>query len=113
MCNDPVMRAPFKGCEAAYSLRIAMSPGISVSAILISLRPQSLSAMSLMMKSGGGLICAFIDWVSLRVLSGRARGLYLGRQRVRFVGPLPAELFFLAAEVSVGSGFLIDGPGQI
>ncbi len=35
------MRAPRSGCSAANSLRIAMRPGISVSAILISLRPQS------------------------------------------------------------------------
>ena len=46
MCRDPVMRAPFSGCFAAYSSRIAIRPGISVSAIAISLRPQSASEWS-------------------------------------------------------------------
>ena len=41
MCRLPVMRAPFKGCCAAYSSRMAIRPGISVWAILISLRPQA------------------------------------------------------------------------
>ena len=47
MCSEPAMRAPFSGCRGPYSSRIAMRPGISVSAIAISLRPQSASAMSL------------------------------------------------------------------
>ncbi len=51
MCSEPVMRAPFSGCFAANSSRIAMRPGISVSAILISLRPQSASARSATWKS--------------------------------------------------------------
>jgi len=46
MCSEPVMRAPLSGRLAAYSSRIAMRPGISVSAIAISLRPQSASARS-------------------------------------------------------------------
>src|SRR6185312_6088695 len=41
MWSEPVMRAPRRGCWLAYSSRMAMSPGISVSAIWISLRPQS------------------------------------------------------------------------
>src|SRR5258705_499188 len=41
MCSEPVMRAPRRGWVAAYSSRMAMRPGISVSAICISLRPQS------------------------------------------------------------------------
>ncbi len=41
------MRAPFKGCFAPYSSRSAIRPGISVSAMAISLRPQSASPMSL------------------------------------------------------------------
>ena len=44
----PVMRAPFKGWLFANSSRIAMRPGISVSAILISLRPQAASDGSAM-----------------------------------------------------------------
>ncbi len=46
MCSDPVIRAPFSGCCSAYSARIAIRPGISVSAISISLRPQSAREMS-------------------------------------------------------------------
>ena len=46
MCSEPVMRAPLSGCVLAYSSRMAMRPGISVSAMAISLRPQSASAMS-------------------------------------------------------------------
>src|SRR3569832_544725 len=41
MCREPATRAPFSGCLAAYSSRIAIRPGISVSAMRISLRPQS------------------------------------------------------------------------
>ncbi len=45
------MRAPLSGCRAAYSPRIAISAGISDSAILISLRPQSASDRSATLKS--------------------------------------------------------------
>src|SRR5260370_27252119 len=41
MWSDPAMRAPRRGCWLAYSSRMAMRPGISVSAMRISLRPQS------------------------------------------------------------------------
>ena len=40
------MRAPFSGFCAPYSSRTAIRPGISVSAIAISLRPQSAREMS-------------------------------------------------------------------
>ena len=46
MCKQPAMRAPASGFEAPYSARSDMSPGISVSAIWISFRPQSASARS-------------------------------------------------------------------
>ena len=49
MCSEPAMRAPFSGCALANSSRIAIRPGISVSAMEISLRPQSASEMSLTM----------------------------------------------------------------
>ena len=51
MCSEPAMRAPFSGCVAPNSARSAISPGISVSAISISLRPKSARAMSLTTKS--------------------------------------------------------------
>src|SRR5260370_541496 len=47
MCNEPVMGPPTSGLLAAYFSRMAMSPGISFSAIAISLRPQSARLMSI------------------------------------------------------------------
>src|ERR1700687_5973699 len=47
MCRDPAMRAPFSGWLLAYCSRTDMRPGISVSAMAISLRPQSESPLSL------------------------------------------------------------------
>ena len=49
MCREPAMRAPFSGWSLPNSARTAIRPGISVSAISISLRPQSASEMSLTM----------------------------------------------------------------
>ena len=46
MCSEPAMRAPFSGWPRPYSSRIAIRPGISVSAMAISLRPQSARPMS-------------------------------------------------------------------
>ncbi len=46
MCSEPAMRAPFSGWLSPYSSRVAISPGISVSAIESSLRPQPASPMS-------------------------------------------------------------------
>src|SRR5271167_4220087 len=51
MCSEPAMRAPRSGCCGANSSRIAMRPGISVSAMAISLRPQAASSMSATLKS--------------------------------------------------------------
>ena len=51
MCSEPVMRAPFKGWAAANSSRMAIRPGISVSAMRISLRPQSAREMSAIARS--------------------------------------------------------------
>src|SRR6516162_9068001 len=48
------MRAPRSGCVGANSSRIAMRPGISVSAIAISLRPKSASDRSATLKSPAG-----------------------------------------------------------
>src|SRR5258708_38421108 len=48
-----------------------------------------------------------------RGASGGARGFQFGREHVRFVGALPAELFFLTAEMAVRGGFLINGPREI
>ena len=44
--HAPARRTPASGCASRYSSRRAISPGISVSAIAISLRPNSAWAMS-------------------------------------------------------------------
>src|SRR4051812_54816 len=51
MCSDPAMRAPFSGCAAAYSRRIAIRPGISCSASLSWVRPASARDRSATAKS--------------------------------------------------------------
>src|SRR5580765_593089 len=43
ICSDPVTRTPASGLSFAYLRRIDIKPGISCSAIVISLRPQSAS----------------------------------------------------------------------
>jgi hypothetical protein len=45
MCREPAMRAPLSGLVAPYSSRNAIRPGISVSAMSSSLRPNSASSM--------------------------------------------------------------------
>src|SRR5258708_17491080 len=51
MCSEPVMRAPFSGWASPYSRRSAISPGISCSASVISLRPKSARDRSATLKS--------------------------------------------------------------
>src|SRR3954469_17312986 len=51
MCRQPAMRAPFSGWALPNSSRIAIRPGISVSAMLISLRPHPASERCLTLKS--------------------------------------------------------------
>src|SRR5690606_39977140 len=45
-CSEPVTRTPLSGWEAAYLRRIDIRPGISCSAMSISLRPKSVREMS-------------------------------------------------------------------
>ena len=51
MCSEPVMRTPASGLASAYFLRIDIRPGISYSAMEISLRPQSASERSATLNS--------------------------------------------------------------
>src|SRR6266480_4758599 len=46
MCSEPVILAPRSGCACSYSARTAIRPGISCSASVISLRPNSASERS-------------------------------------------------------------------
>ena len=52
LLDGKLMRTPAKGFSAAYFRRMDISPGISCSAMEISLRPQSARAMSRTLKSG-------------------------------------------------------------
>ena len=45
MCRQPAIRAPLRGLLTLYFVRRAMRPGISFSAITISLRPKSAKPM--------------------------------------------------------------------
>ena len=51
MCSDPAILAPASGLESPYCARMAISPGISCSARLISLRPKSARFRSATRKS--------------------------------------------------------------
>src|ERR1700753_3218731 len=51
MWRQPEIRAPFSGFLPLYSARNAIRPGISVSAMVISLRPHSARLISLTLKS--------------------------------------------------------------
>src|SRR5450631_3029757 len=51
MCSEPVMRTPASGLAWAYFLRIDIRPGISYSAMEISLRPHSASERSATLNS--------------------------------------------------------------
>ncbi len=75
MCSEPAIRAPLSGCEAAYSLRVAISPGISCSANRIWCRPASASAKSLTANSRPLTCCSFALMVSFLV-SPRVRVSY-------------------------------------
>merc|ERR1719373_954437 len=51
MWSEPLMFRPLKGCAGPYSLRAAISPGISCSARVSSLRPNSAKPMSFTLES--------------------------------------------------------------
>src|SRR4051794_35713129 len=51
MCSDPAIRAPARGLEAPYRSRMAIRPGISFSARVISVRPKSARLRSATLKS--------------------------------------------------------------
>ncbi len=51
MCSEPAIRAPLSGLALAFSSRTAIRPGISTSAMAISLRPQAARERSATLKS--------------------------------------------------------------
>src|SRR5215831_10555560 len=87
MWREPATRAPLSGFFAPYSARSAMRPGISVSAMAISLRPHSARPMSLTWWSAVPLGAAALALGAavigrLRRLAGRGPG-YSSRGRGR------------------------------
>src|SRR5437588_4996075 len=77
MCSEPAMRVPLSGCFGPYSSRVAIRPGISVSAMEISLAPNSARLMSLTMYSvaGEALALAVMTVPELPMESGAGRRL--------------------------------------
>src|SRR5438477_3089634 len=73
MCNDPVTRTPWSGFSGAYFSRIAIRPGISFSAMEISLRPQSAREMSATLWSVPcfEVVVVFIKGFGIKVLGFR------------------------------------------
>mmetsp|Transcript_44236 Transcript_44236/g.105331 ORF Transcript_44236/g.105331 Transcript_44236/m.105331 type:complete len:258 (+) Transcript_44236:586-1359(+) len=59
MCKEPLMFKPLNGCPGPYSFLAAMRPGISCSAKVSSLRPNSARPMSLTLESAMVEMC---DW---------------------------------------------------
>src|SRR5260221_12686890 len=71
MCRQPTMRAPLSGFFLPYSPRSAISPGISVSAMAISLRPQSAREISATLQSVKAGITGFLKAGGERAARGR------------------------------------------
>src|ERR1700678_3879315 len=63
MCSEPVMRTPARGFSAAYLRRMDIRPGISCSAIEISLRPQSARVRSATLKAGEATVRSIVAGV--------------------------------------------------
>src|SRR5438270_2172687 len=103
MWSEPVMRTPASGFCGAYFSRIAISPGISFSAIEISFRPKSARPMSLTLKS-----CFVFVFVLI---------INLFRRLFQFCGLvrlLPSNVRVVdLAEVPVICGLRINWPEQI
>src|SRR6266446_924035 len=71
MCRQPTMRAPLSGFFLPYSPRSAISPGISVSAMAISLRPQSAREISATLQSVKAGITGFLKAGGERAARGQ------------------------------------------
>src|SRR5262249_16616089 len=70
MWSEPAMRAPARGRAPAYSLRMAISAGISPSAMAISFRPHSASERLATRKSGVGVGLGVMVVLMARLLFG-------------------------------------------
>src|SRR5438132_876708 len=127
MCRHPAILAPASGFEVPNSSRRAIRPGISVSAISISFRPNSASPRSATLKSATGFVVTIfieglkVNWLragSARTVSACANPILLCDRCFEgfdAVGALPAERFqiVLATEMSVVCRLAVDWPKQI
>src|SRR5262249_38070482 len=120
------MRAPLSGFLGPYSSRVAIRPGISVSASEISLRPNSASVMSLTMKSPArvfgfaeavitipgsyGGLAGELTWLGVPITARRQpRNAYIKIALCREKG----NLVFLAESIGHQFGQRIDCDGGI
>src|ERR1700674_4977548 len=69
MWSEPAMRAPRNGWVGPNSSRVAIKPGISVSAMAISLRPQEASPRSFTTWSGEAVLDAVFEAVDKAVMA--------------------------------------------
>src|SRR6476661_4689149 len=84
MCRQPAMRAPASGFECPYFSRKAIRPGISFSANMISLRPQSASDMSATLYGNRVSTCAtFSSFRGTRKIPALAKIFYDRLRRAR------------------------------
>src|SRR4051794_16378804 len=90
ICSDPAMRAPLSGWRDAYSARIAISAGISDSAMAISLRPHSASARSATRKSEN-----FLSTTAAFMIDGPLLSLL---QKAKAPAPFPVRARLYLAE---------------
>src|SRR4249920_2536098 len=95
ICSEPAMRAPRSGCSAANSSRMAIRPGISVSAIAISLRPQSAKDRSATRKSSEDLDCSTALITRSFRLGKKFVSAVASCDHLSLAGPLSAEGFEL------------------
>src|SRR5690242_1263049 len=109
MCNEPVMRTPCSGLDAAYFLRTAMRPGISSCATSVSLRPQSARVRSLTLKSAA--LPGVVLMVLMRLFWFPAKLLDRPLEGRRLVCPFPGDANQVVhfAEMAVIGGFAVDG----
>ena len=123
MCREPVMRTPFRGFVAECLCRIARSPGISFSAMVISLRPQSAND-----RSATFIIFVFGKGHSLHDLSTCVDGKFKGRilaiagqcreakllaERSGLIRLFPREGIFRSSEVAISGGRAINRTAQL
>src|SRR2546427_12860976 len=101
------MRAPLRGCPAAYSARIAISAGISDSAIAISLRPQSASERSATRKSLNFESAAFIHYLQ----KDKAPAPFPMRAPLNLAEPDPLPLYEAGTQRS-SAGRILTGPNS-